>query len=143
MAGSLPGSNSTSTTGPITWTIRPSLTALPSDRTMKVARALRLGAHAQRLGTADDVEQLLGDPLLPRLVVADGQGADQVFRVLGRRLHRGHPRPVLARRRLEQRPVDPDLDVLRQQRVEDRGRVGLIEVLDAGALPGRLRRLDG
>src|SRR5262249_4131025 len=112
MAGSLPGSNSTSTTGPITWTIRPSLTALPSDRTWMAAAArrgaaardLRLGAHAQPLGPADDVEQLLGDPLLPRLVVADGQGADQLLGVLGRRFHRGHPRPVLARRRLEQRP---------------------------------------
>src|SRR5262245_37488976 len=121
MAGSLPGSNSTSTTGPITWTILPSLMRmLPSG----------LGARAEGLRAADDVEQLLRDPLLARLVVADRQETDQLLGVLGGGFHGRHPRPVLSGRGFQQRAVELGLDVPRQERVEDGLGVGLVQVVD-------------
>src|SRR5262245_4175197 len=110
MAGSLPGSNSTSTTGPITWTILPSLMrTLPSG----------LGAHAERLRAADDVEQLLRDPFLARLVVTDSQETDEVLGILGRGFHGRHSGAVLPGRGFEQRAVELGLYVPRQERVED------------------------
>src|SRR5512145_1991599 len=128
MAGSLPGSNSTSTTGPITWTILPSLIRwLPSG----------LGAGAERFRPADDVEQFLRNPLLARLVVADRELPDQLLGVLGGGFHGRHPRPVLPRRGFQQRVVELGLDVPRQERVEDGRRIGLVQVIDARALAGR------
>ena len=52
------------------------------------------------------VRQVLLDPLEVRDVVRNAAGADDLARVVGRVLHRRAPRPLLARRRLHQRPVD-------------------------------------
>src|SRR5438445_3554514 len=71
-------------------------------------------------GAADDVEQLLGDLLLARLVVLDGENLDHLLRVLRRRLHRGHPRAVLAREGLHEGTEDLGPYVARQQVAEDR-----------------------
>src|SRR5262252_1498616 len=79
MEGSFPGSNSTSTTGPITWTILPWL----------ICGSLELRFHrlTEGFGSAHDVQELLRDALLARLVELDGQHIDHLARVLGGRLH--------------------------------------------------------
>src|SRR5262245_51830630 len=96
MAGSWPGSNSTSTTGPMIWTIFPVFIRSP----------LRLCSLLERFGAAHDVEQLLGDLFLAGLVVLDREDLDHLLGVRGRGFHGGHPRAVLARGRLHQRAVD-------------------------------------
>src|SRR5262245_29441511 len=108
MAGSLPGSNSTSTTGPMTWTILPWL--------MRRSSWLRFDGLAQGFRPADDIQELLGDALLAGLVVLDGQKIDHVARVLGRRLHRGHAGAVFTCDRLHEGAVHLDGHVPRQQR---------------------------
>src|ERR1700674_4681569 len=113
MFGSWPGSNSTSMTGPMIWTIFPVLmlpllfissprTAGPQPRdVLRLALPLLEG-----FGAADDVEQLLRDLLLACLVVLDREDFDHFLGVRGGRFHGGHARAVLARSRLHERAVD-------------------------------------
>src|SRR5215468_6763994 len=101
MAGSRPGSNSTSTTGPMTWTIFPVL-------------MLRLLAYL----------------FLTRLVELDRQDVDHLLGVLRRRLHRRHARAVFADQRLHEGLEDLRSHVPREQLVEDRLRIRLVEVVD-------------
>src|SRR5262245_20314008 len=68
-------------------------------------RVSRSAGLAQRLGTAGDLEDLLGDAGLPGLVVGQRQRLNDVLGVLRRVVHRDHARGVLARERLEQRLV--------------------------------------
>src|SRR5918999_2075972 len=150
-SGSWSGENSTSTTGPITRTIRPfdrsfppslrPASPLPSLAIVLItpppSRSL-LGRRLQRLGAADDLADLRGDLALPGLVGHSGQDLDQVLRVLGRGLHRPPPGRVLRRRRLEHRGVDLRGHVSGQEVVEDRRRPGLEDVLG-----GRLAGLTG
>src|SRR5919106_3191083 len=150
-SGSWSGENSTSTTGPITRTIRPfdrsfppplpvasllsslaiALTTPPTNRSLFRRRL-------QRLGAADDLADLGGDLALPGLVGHPGEDLDQVLRVLGRGLHRPPPGRVLRRRGLEHRGVDLRVHVPGQEVVEDRRRPGLEDVLR-----GRLAGLTG
>src|SRR5262245_33316992 len=109
MAGSRPGSNSTSTTGPMTCTIFPWL-MLPVPFFARLGRrgpspATSSGSPCpllERLGAAHDIEQLLRDLLLTGFVVLDGQHADHVLGVLGGGFHGRHPRAVLAGQRLHE-----------------------------------------
>src|SRR5215469_4878957 len=70
---------------------------------------------SQRLGTGDDLDQLLGDGGLARTVVVEGKPVDHLAGVAGGVVHGGHARPLLTRRILEQRSVDLDRDVFWQQ----------------------------
>src|ERR1700682_5743614 len=108
MAGSFPGSNSTSTTGPMTWTILPWL--------MCGSLELRFDGLAEGFGPADDIQELLRDALLAGFVVLGGQEIDHLARVLGRGFHGGHAGAVLAGRRLHEGAVHLGRDVTRQQR---------------------------
>src|SRR5713226_2390059 len=94
MAGSVPSANSTSRTGPMTWTTRPMLCSA-----MFLAPVTFESLQSRRPG--DDLDQFLGDPRLAGAVVVQGQRVDHVSRVLGRRVHRGHACGVLGRRGLE------------------------------------------
>src|SRR5713226_166626 len=136
MAGSLPTSNSTSTTGPMTWTILPwlisrflSVLAIYSALGSKCTRALRFNGLPESFSAADDIQELLGDALLAGLVVLNGQQIDHLARVLRRGLHRRHARAVLAGRGLHERAVDLGRHVARQERGEDGLGAGLVEVL--------------
>src|SRR5438270_12084075 len=75
-------------------------------------------ARGQRVSATDDLADFLGDICLPGRVGQPGVGLDEFFRVVGRRLARATPSSQLGRRALEQRVIDPRLDVARQQRVE-------------------------
>src|SRR5215470_11290381 len=121
MEGSFPGSNSTSTTGPITWTILPWL----------ICGSLELRFHrlTEGFGSAHDVQELLRDALLARLVELDGQHIDHLARVLGGRLHGRHAGTVLPRRRLHERAIHLDGHVARKERSENGLGARLVDVL--------------
>src|SRR5215468_1155361 len=121
MEGSFPGSNSTSTTGPITWTILPWL----------ICGSLELRFHrlTEGFGSAHDVQELLRDALLTRLVELDGQHIDHLARVLGGRLHGRHAGTVLPRRRLHERAIHLDGHMAREERGQDDLGARLVDVL--------------
>ena len=73
---------------------------------------------AKRLGAADYFQDLLRDLRLPDPVHLQRQVARSCLRVLRGAAHRGHPRAQLRGRRLEQRPVDREVHVLREQLAE-------------------------
>src|SRR4051812_48664358 len=86
MPGSLPDSlKSTSTTAPMTWTMVPWLLILLVFGERLAERDLRGG----------DFENFGGDGGLADLVVFEGQVLDELLGVVGRILHRDHPRAVL------------------------------------------------
>src|SRR3990167_3976564 len=123
MAGSLPGSNSTSTTGPMTWTMVPWLMTGPFPPSRYAS------TDWKGFRPADNVQELLRDALLAGLVVLDGQEIDHLAGVLGRGLHGRHARSVLPGHGLHERPEDLGRHVARQERVEDGLGAGLVEVL--------------
>src|SRR6476646_11001664 len=125
ISGSWFGGNSTSTTGPITRTTRPSACPFCS------AIGLALLSGRQRLGAAHDLHDLGRDLILTRPVGLARQNLQQIVRVVGRGLHRTPARRVLRRGRLEQRRPDLRDQVLRQQVVEDLFGLGLEQVLRA------------
>src|SRR5688572_15684324 len=86
----------------------------------------------EAFGPGDDFQNLLRDLRLAFAVHLQGQVLDDVPRVLGRIAHRGHARAVLGGGRLQQRAEDRDLDVRRDQALEDVVGVGF--VLDERAL---------
>src|SRR5687768_16788139 len=88
---------------------------------------------------ADDVEQLLGDRRLPRLVVREREVRDQRVRVVRRVVHGLHARGVLARERLEQQAVEEHLDEPRDELLEDHLRARLEDVLDLAPTRTRTR----
>src|SRR6185295_18159370 len=104
MAGSAPG-NSTSTTGPTTWTIMPVFIRSAPRADLQVGLSLRRRS-------AGDLEQLLRDVSLPQLVVFEPQLPDHLGRTVGRPLHRHHPRALFARLRVQQDDVDEHVDVV-------------------------------
>src|SRR6266496_1761365 len=144
-SGRFSGGNSTSTTGPITATIRPcrcpsplALSAISLTLRFVASRRLlvdprRAGRSSrlllQRLRSAHDLRDLRGDLRLAGLVGLAGQDLDQVLRVLRRGLHRSAPRSVLRRSRLEHRVKHLGRHVLRQQEIEDLGRFRFEQVL--------------
>src|SRR5262249_61625743 len=111
MEGSVPGSNSTSTTGPITWTILPWL----------ICGSLELRFHrlTEGFGAAHDVQELLRDALLTRLVELDGQHIDHLARVLGSGFHSRHAGAIFSRCRLHERAVHLDGHMPREERGEN------------------------
>src|SRR5262245_42912729 len=102
-------SNLTSTTAPSTCVTRPTLLVamLSSERI------------SDRLGAGDDLDQLLGDGGLAGAVENEGEAIDHVAGVARRAVHRGHARAFLGRGVLEQRAIDLDREVARQQVGED------------------------
>ena len=80
--GQLGRSNSTSTTGPMTWTTRP------------IELGDKVGSHdalpLERLGAADDLDQLLGDRRLASAVVLKRERSIMSPAFLRRVVHRGH-----------------------------------------------------
>src|SRR6266571_8704153 len=146
-SGWSPGGKVTSTTAPMTWLTLPSRVFFFVSAMCVPSRDL--ARRAQRLGAAHDFHQLCGDARLPHLVGVQGQVVDQVARRLRRVLHRDHLRAVLAGLVLEHGLVHLRLHVARQQRVEHRLRVGLVDVVGRRALLlfalrdlGRDERLD-
>src|SRR5438270_8991520 len=124
---------STSTTGPMTRTTLP--VALPfffSAIWLLSPPWLdpdTLARRAKRLRSPDDLHDLRGDLRLPCLVRHARQDLDELFGVLGCGAHGPAPGSVLRRGRLEQGAEHPSLDVARQQRREQRVRIGLENVL--------------
>src|SRR5262244_2351706 len=121
MAGSFPGSNSTSTTGPITWTILPWLMCGSLD--------LRFHGFSEGFGSPHDVQELLRNALLARLVELDGQDVDHLPGVLGGGLHGRHAGAVLPRRRLHERAIHLDGHVPREKGRENGLGARLVDVL--------------
>src|SRR4051812_12983289 len=135
MSGIESTGNSMSTTGPMTLAIRPpvpsvavlfsSAVAVMSLNSLTVRRWLfgRSVGVGQGVDAADDLADFLGDARLPGLVGDTGVLLDQLFGVVGRRLHGPLARRQLRGRRLKKREEDAALDVLGEQRVEHlRGR---------------------
>src|SRR6187402_3154041 len=79
----------------------------------------------QRLRAADHFQDLLRDLGLAGAVHLQREAVDQLARVLRRVPHRGHPRSLLRRGRLEQCAIDLRLDVHRQQPLHDLLGLGL------------------
>src|SRR6266446_5253323 len=131
-SGWAPGSNSTSTTAPMTWLIQPSrgvfLSAL-GDFALVFAIRAPPSSRARGLGAADDLHQLGRDARLADLVRVKGQRVDQVAGGVRRVLHRDHLGRVLARLVLEHGLENLGLDVARQQAVEHGFRFRLIDVV--------------
>src|SRR5690606_36008148 len=73
----------------------------------------------QRLGAADDLHQLGGDRGLTRSVVLEREPVDHVGRVAGRGVHGRHAGAVLGGHGLEDRAEDLDLQVEREEGVEE------------------------
>src|SRR6516164_2144856 len=96
MSGICSVGNSTSTTGPVTratWPVRPTWPPSAAFSTVAVivtslALCERLG---QRVGTADDLADFLGDLGLAGLVGFKGELIEQLVGVVGGRLHRPPP----------------------------------------------------
>ena len=68
-------------------------------------------ASAERVGATDDLADFLGDFGLAGRVGKPGERLDELSGVVGRRLHRALAGGVLGGGRLQQRVVDPALDV--------------------------------
>src|SRR5438874_2712096 len=128
MAGTLP-SNSTSTTGPMIWMTRPTFSAAMNSFLCS--------------GPGDHFYDLLRDRGLTDLVHVEREPVDHLPRIVGGGVHGRHARAVLGRRRLEQRPPDLYLDVLRQDPVEDPSRRGLVDVVQRWLRRIELQLPDG
>src|SRR5579885_2537262 len=115
--GSEPLRNSTSTTLPRTWLMRPvavSLIALRFSCRIHYSSIAARALSCKRLGAADYVHQFLGDRGLARAVHLQRQPFDHFRGVVGRAVHRGHARALLARLGLEQRMKNRILEVTAQ-----------------------------
>src|SRR5436309_3582642 len=141
ISGSSSGKTASITTPWISST-RPGLTASPDEPFCDASVScsclsvvacsnvcLLLGACglAEPLGTRDDFHDLLRDLRLALPVGLEREVVDQLGGVLGGVAHGGHTRAVLRCSRLEQRPVDRYLDVVRSQALEDLLGVGLVD----------------
>src|SRR4030042_3314315 len=104
MPGSSSGGNSTSTTVPIICTTLP----------LAIATSV-LSRRSESLGAAGDVEQLLGNRVLARLVIGEGKVLHHVIGGVGGAAHGDHPRRLLTRALLQDHLVDLPLNVPRQE----------------------------
>ena len=102
------------------------LRGLVSGAAVAMSVFLALRVRLERFGAGNDFDELGGDRGLALAVVLDRQAVDHVAGVAGRIVHRGHLRAVEAGLVLEQRAIDLDRDVARQQVGEDLLLVGLI-----------------
>src|SRR5258706_1483473 len=127
-SGWSPGSNATSTTAPITWLTWPTR-VLVFVFASAISSPLGRGAH--RFCATHDFHQLCGDSRLPDLVRVKRQRLNEVAGGVRRILHRDHLGRVLAGLVLEHCLEDLRLHVSRKQAVEDRLRVGLVDVVGA------------
>src|SRR5215469_6857595 len=122
MSGMSSTENSTSTTGPITRATRPvpSPAACPAAACSAVAVMISLTPDrlGERVRTADNLADFLGNLGLPRLVGVSGELLEQFVGVVSGRLHRPPPRRDLGGRRVDQRVEHPAFHVPRQQRVK-------------------------
>src|SRR5262245_20775076 len=155
MAGR-PSGNSTSTTGPTTWTTLPLFMFTPGllrgaevnsaplssgglpppeplDPTSVHQRAPSVGLPAR------DLQQLLGDVSLPELVVLERQLLDEVLGAVGRVLHRDHARALLAGLGVQQHPVDVDAQIVAEEVAENALRIRLERALGGVAALDLLR----
>src|SRR6266571_1819878 len=153
--GGMAWSNSTSTTGPMICTTRPTFSLAASfpafvidpppepDQSSTPPPILPhvggrecscpSGSASSSGGGArsrDDLDDLLGDRGLADLVHVEGQAVDHVARIVRGRVHGGHPRGVLRGRRFEQRVPDVGLHVLGEDPREDGPRARLVEVVE-------------
>src|SRR6266568_4133186 len=166
--GGMAWSNSTSTTGPMICTTRPTFSLAASfpafvidpppyrdrsstphpipppvgggERRTSVCSARSSGGGAR---SRDDLDDLLGDRGLPDLVHVEGQAVDHVARIVRGRVHGGHPRGVLRGRRFEQRVPDVGLHVLGEDPREDGPGARLVEVVEPRLLLTDLPPLHG
>src|SRR4051794_17118036 len=129
MSGIESTGNSTSTIGPITRAIRPTLrapvvvvsSAVAVMVSTSLVPSLACGVGVgERVHATDDLADLLGDTGLARLVGHPGVLLDELLGIVRRRLHRLLPRGQLGGRRLQQGEEDATGAVLRQQSVEHR-----------------------
>src|SRR3954470_1044217 len=130
ISGSSSGKTASITT-PWISSIRPTFRVPPSapgGRSMVafMVRWCSCSALDQRLGAGDDFHDLLGDLGLAGAVHLQGEVLDDLAGVLRRAAHGGHARAELGRRGLQQRPVDRDLAVVRDEALQDLLRVGLV-----------------
>src|SRR5581483_2369997 len=92
MAGIASTGNSTSTTGPITRAMRPtvvvSTVAVIKDSLVTWSSVVRRRGVGKGVDATDDLADFLGDAGLASLVRDPGVLLDQLGRVVGRRLHR-------------------------------------------------------
>src|SRR5919201_4237683 len=137
ISGRCPSGNCTSSTGPMICTISPVAVFIATA----IASPLR-----HRFGAGSDLEHFFRDPPLPRLVRLEREVLDEVARGVRGVPHRDEPCGVLGREVVEDGLIDRDLDQPRQHHPEDRGRIGLEDVLErrsaAGLLLGRHERKD-
>ena len=96
---------------------------------------------AEGLGAADNIHQIRSNGRLPGFVVSEGQTVDHIVAGLGRVIHGSHPGAKFRSDRLEQCPVDLDLDVHRKQRVEQCLLVGLVDEVPK-PIVWKVQRLD-
>src|SRR6188474_2936357 len=114
----------------MTWTIRPMFAVVSVSgaalcwlavAVMSCSCPCRVGSSALESGrAAHDLGNFLRDARLALLVVRAAQEVHQVGRVVGRALHGGAARAVLARRGLGEAAIERVLHVKRQQLGEDR-----------------------
>src|SRR4051794_15295226 len=129
----------TSRTTPLISSMRPTLRP-PSVSCWVCSCVAAIGfSLRERLSARDGFHDLLRDRGLALAVHLQGVVLDEVSGVLGGVAHGGHARAQLGRRRLEQRPVERDLDVGGDEPREDLLRVGL--VLDERGVAGVLMLL--
>src|SRR4030067_3265257 len=106
--------NSTSTTGPMTWTTRPILSFAWSF-VMGFSAWLLLG---HRVDGRHYLQQLLGDRGLADLVQAEDQITDELLGGFSRIFHGHHPGRLFGRLRLEIGMKDLGFQVEFEQRLE-------------------------
>src|ERR1700757_2625819 len=100
---------SASTTGPITWTIVPVFISKLADCKLR----------------SRDFEELSRYVFLTNLVIMKRQIFDQLFRVVGRVLHRDHPRTMLRCSSVQKHLVKLKADVVWQDCIQDSLRIRL------------------
>src|SRR5437867_5284058 len=117
IGGKCSGSNRTSTVGPITWIMLPTLPPVPfvwvgsgvalvRVAFLRVAFAMVLPLF-ERFGPADDLDDFARDRGLAGPVHVQRERLDHLVRVLRGGAHRDHPRPVLRGGGFRERHVEP------------------------------------
>src|ERR671937_2566641 len=114
----------------IYWDSKPGskLAHSPSASSRTAAKVLAGKASGvERVRAGDHLEDLLGDLRLAGAVHRQRQRVDQLARALRGAPHRGHPRPLLRGRGLEERAVELRLEVYGQEAGQDLLRLGLVD----------------
>src|SRR5258705_11593030 len=123
MSGIWSVANCTSTTGPVTratWPTRPGPSVAWVSWVAVISTSLApCDCLGQRVGTADDLADFLGDLRLAGLVGLAGELLEQIVGVVGGRLHGAPSRRNFGGGALQQRVVDPVLHVPREKCVQN------------------------